>query len=96
MLEAFLSKAIEVNRSTNAVVEFLLPEALEEAQRLDSLKEEERGTLHGIPFSVKVRQDPRQDQDCELSPKSSVSVTCVISLSYVMSLVSFYKMNDQR
>ncbi len=58
VLDAFVAKASEADARTNSVVEFLLPEAAEAAERLDSSareeeEEEERGPLHGIPFSVK-------------------------------------------
>ena len=51
VFEAFTAKAVEVDRGTNAVVEFLLQEGLELAKKLD--RSEERGPLHGIPVSIK-------------------------------------------
>ncbi len=51
-LEAFVAKAVEVNRRTNAVTEFL-DDASEAARRLDALPSGQRGPLHGVPVSLK-------------------------------------------
>ena len=53
VLEAFQAKAVEVNKKTNAVVEFL-EDAHERAAELDKLASENRGPLHGMPISLKV------------------------------------------
>lgn len=54
VMEAFFAKAVEVNRRTNAVTEFM-EEALELAKDMDQVPLEDRLPLHGVPFSVKVR-----------------------------------------
>jgi len=53
VLEAYTSAAVDADRRTNCVVEFLT-EATERAAELDNLPEDLRGALHGVPFSVKV------------------------------------------
>ncbi len=53
VVEAFIAKAVEANRDTNAITEFL-EDALERAQALDKVPQEERGPLHGVPISLKV------------------------------------------
>ena len=53
VVEAFMAKAVEANRDTNAITEFL-EDALERAQALDKVPQEERGPLHGVPISLKV------------------------------------------
>ncbi len=62
VLRAFVSVASEANVATNAIVEFLLPEAEEEAARLDALRPEERGPLHGVPISIKVGKTKQQQK----------------------------------
>ena len=54
VVEAFLAKAVEVDRRTNAVTEFL-EDAVERARDLDAVPKARRGPLHGIPVSFKVR-----------------------------------------
>jgi hypothetical protein len=54
VLRAYQAKAIEVDKRTNSVTEFL-EDALGRAKGLDSLPKEARGPLHGIPISLKVR-----------------------------------------
>ena len=51
-LTAYQAAALEVAGRTNCVTEWL-EDALEEAQRLDSLPADSRGPLHGVPISVK-------------------------------------------
>ena len=51
-LMAYQAAALEVAGRTNCVTEWL-EDALEEAQRLDSLPADSRGPLHGVPISVK-------------------------------------------
>ena len=53
MLKAYQAKAISVNEEINAVCDFIL-EATEQAEALAQLPPEERGSLHGLPLSVKV------------------------------------------
>lgn len=53
MLNAFMAKAVEVNKKTNAVTEFL-EEAVSRAKGLDALPPHARGPLHGVPISLKV------------------------------------------
>lgn len=53
VMQAFFAKAIQVTKKTNAVTEFL-ESALEEAKNMDEIPLEDRGPLHGVPFSVKV------------------------------------------
>ena len=52
-LLAYTWKAIEATEATNCVTEFLYSEALKTARQLDKVSEEDRGPLHGLPFSVK-------------------------------------------
>lgn len=52
VLRAFQRKALEVNDRLNCLTEPVV-EAEEIARALDLLKPEQRGPLHGIPFSVK-------------------------------------------
>ena len=54
VLEAFIAKTVQVNKDTNAIVEFI-DEALERARALDKVPKEKRGPLHGIPISLKVK-----------------------------------------
>ena len=53
VLEAFFAKAVQVNKTTNAVTEFL-EDAYEQARLLDLIPEHQRKPLHGVPISVKV------------------------------------------
>jgi len=53
VLEAFTAAAVAANRRTNAVTEFL-EDALSRARGLDSLPQESRGPLHGVPISLKA------------------------------------------
>lgn len=53
VLEAYQAKALTVNEEINAVCDFIL-EATEQAEALAQLPPEERGSLHGLPLSVKV------------------------------------------
>ncbi len=52
VMEAFIARAVEVNRDVNAITEFV-EEALPKARELDSLPPEDRGPLHGVPVSLK-------------------------------------------
>lgn len=52
VIRAFYAKAVEVDKLTNAVAEFI-DEALEAAKELDAIPQEQRGPLHGMPFSLK-------------------------------------------
>ena len=53
VLRAYQAKAVEVNRATNCITEFLM-DAEETARLLDHFPEDKRGPLHGIPISLKV------------------------------------------
>ena len=53
VLQAYQAKALAVNEEINAVCDFIL-EATEQAEALALLPPEERGSLHGLPLSVKV------------------------------------------
>ena len=53
VLKAYQAKAVEVNKLTNAVTEFL-EDATKTAKELDTLSKEDRKPLHGIPISLKV------------------------------------------
>ncbi len=46
-------RAIIVDSRTNAITEFLV-ESLDLADELDSLPQDKRGPLHGVPISLKV------------------------------------------
>ena len=46
-------QALEVDKSINAVCDFIL-EASDWAEALENIPENERGPLYGIPISVKV------------------------------------------
>ena len=54
-LEAFLAKAVDVDRRTNAITEYL-EDGLEIAEHLDGLDNERRKELplYGLPISLKV------------------------------------------
>ena len=52
VLEAYQAKALEVDEKLNAVCDFIL-EAAEWAKNLESVPENERGPLYGVPVSVK-------------------------------------------
>lgn len=52
VLHAFYAKAVEVDKATNAVTEFI-DEALKEARTLDAQPREGQGPLHGLPVSLK-------------------------------------------
>jgi len=56
-LEAFTAAAVAANKTSNAVTEFL-EDALSRARGLDSLPQDQRGPLHGIPISLKVKNAP--------------------------------------
>ena len=53
VLKVYTWKAIEATEATNCVTDFLYVEALSRARQLDQLSDEEKGPLHGLPFSVK-------------------------------------------
>lgn len=53
VIRAYLAKAVEADRLTNAVTEFL-DDALSRAKMLDKMEASERGPLFGIPISLKV------------------------------------------
>ncbi len=55
VLEAFTAAALAADRATNCVTEFLWDEAWKLAKKLDELPKEQRGPLHGVPVSFKVR-----------------------------------------
>eukprot|EP00092_Neocalanus_flemingeri_P020758 GFUD01022493.1.p1 GENE.GFUD01022493.1~~GFUD01022493.1.p1 ORF type:complete len:590 (-),score=122.08 GFUD01022493.1:119-1888(-) len=52
VLQAFQSKALAVDKETNSVCDFIL-EALDIAKHLETIPENQRGPLFGIPISVK-------------------------------------------
>ena len=52
-INAFTLKAIEATEITNCVTEFLYDQAIVQARSLDELPIDQRGPLHGLPFSVK-------------------------------------------
>ena len=52
VLQAFQSKALLVDKKTNAVCDFIL-EAMDHAKELESVPVEERGPLYGLPVSIK-------------------------------------------
>jgi len=52
VLQAYQAKALEVDKSINAVCDFIL-EASDWAEALENIPENERGPLYGIPISVK-------------------------------------------
>ena len=56
VLQAYQAKALSVNEEINAVCDFIL-EATEQAEALATLPREERGTLYGLPISVKVSHE---------------------------------------
>ena len=53
VLKVYTWKAIEATEATNCVTDFLYVQALSRARQLDQLSDEEKGPLHGLPFSVK-------------------------------------------
>ena len=55
VLQAYQAKVLVVNKEINAVCDFIV-EATEQAEALALLQEEERGPLHGLLISVKVRK----------------------------------------
>ena len=52
VLQAFQSKALLVDKETNAVCDFIL-ESLDQARDLERVPIEERGPLYGLPVSIK-------------------------------------------
>merc|ERR1719206_819409 len=52
VLQAFQSKALLVDKETNAVCDFIL-ESLDQARALERVPIEERGPLYGLPVSIK-------------------------------------------
>jgi len=52
VLHAYQAKAILVDKNTNAVCDFIL-EAVEHAKFLETIPEDKRGPLYGIPVSIK-------------------------------------------
>ena len=58
-MQAYQAKAVAVNEEINAVCDFIL-EATEQAETLATLPPEERGPLYGLPISVKVSREIKQ------------------------------------
>ena len=52
VLQAYQAKAILVDKATNAVCDFIL-EAVEYAKFLETIPEDKRGPLYGVPVSIK-------------------------------------------
>ena len=52
VLQAYQAKALEVDQDINAVCDFIL-EATDWAKALEDIPEKERGSLYGLPISVK-------------------------------------------
>ena len=53
VLQAYQAKALSVDEDINAVCDFIL-EATDWAVELESISEEDRGPLYGLPISIKV------------------------------------------
>ena len=53
VLQAYQAKALTVDQDINAVCDFIL-EANEWAVALESIPEQDRGALYGLPVSIKV------------------------------------------
>ena len=65
VVQAHLDRIEEVNPIVNAVTVPLIDSALEAADAADSASGEERGPLHGVPFSIK------ENIDCVGSPTTN-------------------------
>ena len=65
VLQAYQAKALAVNEEINAVCDFIL-EATEQAEALATLPREERGTLYGLPISVKVINCSQKSREIKL------------------------------
>ena len=65
VVQAHLDRIEEVNPVVNAVTVPLIDSALEAADAADAAGAEDRGPLHGVPFSIK------ENIDCVGSPTTN-------------------------